>query len=71
MKTSGMGWALLAAAIVRSGQLEEDEYFLKSEWCSTLTDLVSLSLSQKGYDSQSNFTKKSGVSVPSSKGSIK
>lgn len=68
MKTSGMGWALLAAAIVKSGQLEEDEHFLKSEWCSTLTDLVSLSLSQKGCDSQLFFTKRGGVSMPSSKG---
>ena len=71
MKTASMGWALLAAAIVKSGQDSDDEVFLKSEWCSTLTDLVSLSLSQKGCDSQLFITKRGGAFVPGSKGEIK
>lgn len=35
-------WANLAAAILHGGVAAHDEFFLKSEWCSTLVDLVSL-----------------------------
>lgn len=38
------GWAMLAAAIIDSGLRANDESFLKSEWCQTLKDLVSLSV---------------------------
>lgn len=35
-------WANLAAAVLHGGVAAHDEFFLKSEWCSTLVDLVSL-----------------------------
>ena len=35
-------WANLAAAVLHGGVAAHDELFLKSNWCSTLVDLVSL-----------------------------
>lgn len=35
-------WANLAAAIIHGGVAANDDLFLKSKWCETLTDLVSL-----------------------------
>lgn len=35
-------WANLAAAVLHGGVAAHDELFLKSKWCSTLVDLVSL-----------------------------
>lgn len=40
------GYAMLAAAIVKSGQDANDKYFLKSKWCEELKDLVMLYLEQ-------------------------
>lgn len=35
-------WANLAAAIIHGGVAAHDDLFLKSKWCETLVDLVSL-----------------------------
>lgn len=35
-------WANLAAAIIHGGVAAHDDLFLKSKWCETLTDMVSL-----------------------------
>ena len=41
MNKANIGWATLAAAIVESGRKEHDVYFLTSDWCSFLCDMVS------------------------------
>lgn len=38
------GYATLAAAIVKSGQKENDTRFLQSEWCSMLKEICRLDL---------------------------
>lgn len=45
-----MGYALLAAAIVKSGMEANDELFLKSKWCAELKDTVELFLEQHEGD---------------------
>lgn len=35
-------WANLAAAIIRSGEMEHDTVFLNSDWCDTLKRLCKL-----------------------------
>lgn len=36
------GWAMLAAAIVRSGEQSYDKSFLESDWCDTLKYMCAL-----------------------------
>ena len=41
-RSTNKGWAALAAAIIMSGKYADDERFLQSDWCQSLTDMVSL-----------------------------
>jgi len=41
-------WANLAAAIIRSGERENDQVFLDSDWCDTLKRLCALDDEETG-----------------------
>lgn len=45
------GWALLAAAIIKSGVQCNDQEFLESDWCQALRDIIDLSNKNEKSDS--------------------
>lgn len=58
-KKSSEGYRKLAAAIIRSGEKENDQTFLASEWCETLRYFLKLG-SQQGsgeFSGTQSYTK--------------
>lgn len=54
-----IGWAMLAAAIVQSGEQTNDKSFLESDWHDVLRDTVACFLDMKGSkDAPSMFVSK-------------
>ena len=49
-KKSSEGYRKLAAAIIRSGERENDQAFLNSEWCETLRYFIKLGQQQGSGD---------------------
>lgn len=43
---ASVGYCMLAAAIIRSGERENDQAFLNSEWCNTLRTMINLRTSK-------------------------
>lgn len=57
-----IGWAMLAAAVVQSGEQTNDKSFLESGWHDALRDIIACFLDMKGSkDASSMFVSKDHI----------